>query len=145
MNFKSEKGISGIDIVASVVIVTIFISLIANLIANINLNTKDLEKKTQATSYAVDTIEIIKADGYIDSYQDKGINQEDIILEEDINNNDGTFSGYHKKVTIKDYVFIKNDQSKQANIVKELTVEISYMTRNGNQNVQISTYITKET
>ena len=85
MDFRSEKGISGIDIVASVIIVTIFIAIIANIIANINLNSKDIEKKTQATSYAVDEIEIIKAEGYLESYQDKGINQEDIISEEDIN------------------------------------------------------------
>ena len=43
-----------------------------------------------------------------------------------------------------DYVLIKNDQTKQANIVKEITVEISYMNRKGTQNVQISTYVTKE-
>ena len=127
MDFRSEKGISGIDIVASVIIVTI-----------------DIEKKTQATSYAVDEIEIIKAEGYLESYQDKGINQEDIISEEDINDENGQFTGYHKKISIKDYVLIKNDQTKQANIVKEITVEISYMNRKGTQNVQISTYVTKE-
>ena len=138
MDFRSEKGISGIDIVASVIIVTIFIAIIANIIANINLNSKDIEKKTQATSYAVDEIEIIKAEGYLESYQDKGINQEDI------NDENGQFTGYHKKISIKDYVLIKNDQTKQANIVKEITVEISYMNRKGTQNVQISTYVTKE-
>ena len=136
MYFRSEKGISGIDIVASVIIVTIFIAIIANIIANINLNSKDIEKKTQATSYAVDEIEIIKAEGYLESYQDKGINQKDIIS--------GQFTGYHKEISIKDYVLIKNDQTKQANIVKEITVEISYMNRKGTQNVQISTYVTKE-
>lgn len=144
MDFRSEKGVSGIDIVASVIIVTIFIAIIANIIANINLNSKDIEKKTQATSYAVDEIEIIKAEGYVESYQDKGINQEDIILEEDINDENGNFSGYHKKISIKDYVLIKDDKTKQANIVKEITVEISYMNRKGTQNVQISTYVTKE-
>ena len=138
MDFRSEKGISGIDIVASVIIVTIFIAIIANIIANINLNSKDIEKKTKATSYAVDEIEIIKAEGYLESYQDKGINQEDI------NDENGQFTGYHKKISIKDYVLIKNDQTKQANIVKEITVEISYMNRKGTQNVQISTYVTKE-
>ena len=139
MDFRSEKGISGIDIVASVIIVTIFIAIIANIIANINLNSKDIEKKTKATSYAVDEIEIIKAEGYLESYQDKGINQKDIISEEN-----GQFTGYHKEISIKDYVLIKNDQTKQANIVKEITVEISYMNRKGTQNVQISTYVTKE-
>lgn len=144
MDFRSEKGVSGIDVVAAVVIITIFIAIITNIIANINLSSKDIEKKTQATSYAVDEIEIIKAEGYLESYQDKGINQEDIILEEDINDENDQFTGYHKKISIKDYVLIENDQIKQTNIVKKITVEISYMNRKGTQNVQISTYITKE-
>ena len=65
-------------------------------------------------------------------------------MEEDINDENGKFTGYHKKITIKDYVLIKNDQTKQPNILKEITVEISYMNRKGTQNVKISTYITKE-
>ena len=67
-----------------------------------------------------------------------------LILVEDINDENGQFTGYHKEISIKDYVLIKNDQTKQANIVKEITVEISYMNRKGTQNVQISTYLTKE-
>ena len=69
---------------------------------------------------------------------------DDVFREEDINDENGQFTGYHKKISIKDYVLIKNDQTKQANIVKEITVEISYMNRKGTQNVQISTYVTKE-
>ncbi len=68
---KEEKGITGIDIAISVVIITIFIAIIANLIANINVNNKDIERKTKATSYAVQEIEKIKAQGYITDYEGK--------------------------------------------------------------------------
>lgn len=144
MSIKEEKGISGIDIVVSVIILTIFISLIGNIITNINLNSKDIERKTQATSYAVDEIETIKASGYLETYKDKGINQEDIINEQDINDDSGNFTGYHKKVTIKDYQLIKKDTTKEKNILKQLTVEISYKSGSKDKNIQISTYITKE-
>ena len=144
MSIKEEKGISGIDIVVSVIILTIFITLIGNIITNINLNSKDIERKTQATSYAVDEIETIKAIGYLATYEDKGINQEDIISEQDINDESGNFTGYHKKVTIKDYQLIKNDTTKEKNVLKQLTVEISYKSRSKDKNIQISTYITKE-
>lgn len=144
MSIKEEKGISGIDIVVSVIILTIFITLIGNIITNINLNSKDIERKTQATSYAVDEIETIKASGYLATYEDKGINQEDIISEQDINDESGYFTGYHKKVTIKDYQLIKNDTTKEKNVLKQLTVEISYKSRSKDKNIQISTYITKE-
>lgn len=71
MNIKEEKGLTGIDIAISIVLITIFIALIANLIANINLNSEDTKRKTIATSYAVQEIEQIKALGYIDDYQEK--------------------------------------------------------------------------
>lgn len=71
MRVKEEKGMTGIDIAISVIIITIFIAMVANLIANINLNSKDVERKTIATSYAVQEIEQIKAIGYIDSYHGK--------------------------------------------------------------------------
>jgi hypothetical protein len=143
MLIKNEKGVTGIDIVVSVIIITIFIALIANLIATINLNSSDIEKKTQATSYAVEEIEKIKADGYIANYENKGIDSEETLLDEDINNNDG-FTGYHKTVKIKDYILIKEDTSKEKNILKEITVEISYKSRKDTESVKISTYITSE-
>ena len=39
MSIKDEKGLTGVDIAISLVIVTIFVAFIATLIANINLDT----------------------------------------------------------------------------------------------------------
>ena len=69
MVIKGEKGVTGIDIAISLIIITIFIAMIANLIANININNKDSERKTKAVSYAVQEIEKIKALGYSDDYE----------------------------------------------------------------------------
>ena len=63
--------------------------------------------------------------GYIDDYDGKGITDEQIVKEEDIYSN-SEFTGYHKKVTIKDYVLIVNDSTKKQDIVKEITTEIFY-------------------
>lgn len=71
MVIKEEKGVTGIDIAISVILITIFIAMIANLIANININSKDTERKTKATLYAVQEIEKIKALGYSDNYEGK--------------------------------------------------------------------------
>lgn len=144
MHIKEEKGLAVVDISISVMIITIFIAVIGNLIININLNSKDIERKTIAISYAVQEIEQIKSLGYIDEYDDKGINDEYIIEEEDIITSDGNFSGYSKKVSIKDYTLIKNDNTKKSNLVKQVTVEIVYKLGNKDQNVKISSYITKE-
>lgn len=144
MLVKEERGITGIDIIISLIVITIFISLITNLIININSNKKETETKAQATTYAVDEIEKIKAQGYIQEYDNKGISQEDQIISEDISDTSNNFTGYHKKITIKDYVLIKNEPNGISNLVKELIVEISYRYKNSEKNVQISTYITKE-
>lgn len=139
---KNEKGFTGIDIVISVIIITVFIALIANLITNINLKSTGIERKSQATSYAVQEVEKIKAQGYKNEYEDKGISKEEILDEGDIYNN-GEFTGYHKKIKIKDYAFIQNDSTKETNLVKEITVEISYLLSNKEQKIDISTVITK--
>lgn len=140
---KNEKGFTGIDIVVSVIIITIFIALIANLIANINLKSTGIERKSEATSYAVQEIEKIKAQGYKSDYEDKGVSSIDVLEEQDININ-GKFSGYHKKTIIKDYVLIQNDSTKEANLVKEITVQISYLLANKEQNVEITTVVVKD-
>lgn len=144
---KGQKGYTGIDITISIIIITVFIAVIANLITNINLNSKNIERKSVATSYAIQEIENIKAQGYTQYYEGKGI-EEEFVEENDILDSDNNFSGYHKKITIKDYSLIQkninNDNSKISNLVKEVTVEISYSLGNNENNVIISTYITKE-
>ena len=138
---KNESGDILTDLVASVVIITIFISLISGLIANANFNIQKTQKQSEAMSYAVQEIEKTKAKG-IESYIDKGIEQEYIETDEDIYK-DNKFTGYHKKVTIDDYVLVKNDTTKESNILKVVNVEISYKLGGKDNNVNLSTYITK--
>ncbi len=143
MLVKEEKGLTGVDIAISIVVMTIFIAMIANLIANITLNTQDIKRKSTATSYAIQEIEKVKAQGYIDDYNSKGIDSEDVLKDEDIYSN-SEFSGYHKKVTIKDYVLVKNNKNKKQDIVKEITVEISYKLGGKDKKVTITTYVAKK-
>lgn len=74
------------------------------------------------------------------SMKENGINTEEVIKEEDIVESEN-FTGYHKKILIKDYVLITGDTTKQSNLVKEITVEISYKLAGEDKNVKISTYI----
>lgn len=143
MLVKNEKGLTGVDITISIVVMTIFMAMIANLIVNIKLNTQDIKRKSTATSYAVQEIEKIKAQGYINDYDSIGINSEETLKDEDIYNN-SEFSGYHKKVTIKDYVLVINNNTKTKDIVKEITVEISYKLGSKDKKIVISTYVSKE-
>ena len=76
MIIKEEKGVTGIDISISLIVITIFISMIASLIANININAEDTQRKTKATSYAIQEIEKIRALGYSTEYEGKEINKD---------------------------------------------------------------------
>lgn len=143
MLVKNEKGLTGVDITISIVVMTIFMAMIANLIVNIKLKNQDIKRKSTATSYAVQEIEKIKAQGYINDYDSMGINSEETLKDEDIYNN-SEFSGYHKKVTIKDYVLVINNNTKTKDIVKEITVEISYKLGSKDKKIVISTYVSKE-
>ena len=142
---KKENGFTGVDIVISVCVLTIFIAIIGNLVVLINLNYKNIERKSKAMTYAIQEIETIKALGYQDKYEGKGINTRDNLLEEeaDIYEN-GKFTGYHKCVYVEDYVYIKQDMDKKSNKLKQITVEISYGFGNKKQLISLSTSLVKE-
>jgi len=151
MSKKSEKGETAIDIAVSIVIFTIFISMIANIILNTNLNKTKIKRKSEATSYAISEIEKIRGKGYNkteNDYDGKGIKQEDVLEDEDIYNNN-EFTGYHKKVTIKDYSLIQKENNPNvennitSDIVKKITVEISYKLSGKDENITLVTYVAK--
>ena len=73
--------------------------------------------------------------------KENGIEEEEVVEESDIVDKDSNFTGYHKKISIKDYVLVTGDNTKQPNIIKELTVEISYKLIGEYKNITLSTYI----
>ena len=133
-SIKDEKGLTGVDIAISLVIVTMFVAIIANLIAN----------KSKALAYAVQEIETRRATGYIEKYNGMGTSKEgETLKEEDIYNN-SEFTGYHKVVSIKDDILVENSGTKTADTTKQITVEVFYKLGNKEESIKISTYISKE-
>ena len=143
-SIKDEKGLTGVDIAISLVIVTMFVAIIANLIANINLDTEKMDRKSKALAYAVQEIETRRATGYIEKYNGMGTSKEgETLKEEDIYNN-SEFTGYHKVVSIKDDILEENSGTKTADTTKQITVEVFYKLGNNEESIKISTYISKE-
>lgn len=139
-SIKDEKGLTGVDIAISLVIVTMFVAIITNLIANINLDTEKMDRKSKALAYAVQEIETIRATGYIEKYNGM---KEEKLKEEDIYNN-SEFTGYHKVVSIKDDILVENSGTKTADTTKQITVEVFYKLGKNVESIKISTYISKE-
>lgn len=139
MNIKSQKGFTGIDIAISVIVLFIFVTLIAVLIYNSNSSSKELELKTEATYLAIDEIENIKNEGF-EAIETIRYNPDNPYYK----NEETETEGFYKQVIIKDYADIKaEDQSIIPNLVKQVTVQISYMFKGETQIVELSTILSK--
>ena len=139
MDFHNEKGYTGIDISVSVVILFIFVSIISMMIYQMNSSAKEVQLKTDATYLAINEIENIKNQG-IDEYIGKSVaNGNNVITE-----NQEVEEGYYKTVTVIDYTDIDGNQDKTKDLVKKVTVKISYMFKAKEQSVELSTVLSKE-
>lgn len=137
MKLQSEKGFTGIDIAVSVVIIFIFVSTIAMLIYQVNSTSKEVSLKSDAIYLAINEIEQVKMNG-IEAYIGKRNNSVIGTANQLVS---GT-EGYYKTITVQDYADI--DSSATLDIVKRVTVKISYMFRAKEQTIELSTILSKE-
>ena len=138
MKIKGEKGITGIDITVSILVITIFISLIGVLIFNIDSQSKSIERRTEAAYQAVNLIEELK-----------GMTIEELeALSEDEKNGyiDGT--SYTKQIEIVDYKDLteenQNDDTIQSGILKKVTVTVLYKDGADTEEISLSAIVTKD-
>lgn len=143
MKIKNEKGVTGIEVAIAVVLIFIFVSVIASLIYRINSKSKEIELKSEAIYIAVDEIETIKAKDFsefeelnITSTKDKDGN--------DLANQPTSKEGFYKTIVVEDYTDKEENKDKIPNLVKRVTVKISYMFKAKEQTVELSTLLLKE-
>ena len=133
MNLKSEKGFTGVEINIAVIIIFIFVSIFSALFANINSHKKAIQLKSEAVYIAIDEIETIKNIGIIEG-------QDLTTINEPVSDKEG----FYKTITVLDYADMEGNEDKEHDIVKKITVEISYMHKAEVQKVELSTIISKE-
>lgn len=133
---KSENGITGIDIVVSVLIITIFVAILATIFFNINTDSKSIERKTEATYHAISLIEEIKNKSFeeLNNFIDK---EGSSILDEN-----GKATPYTKKISVIDYAEMEGNEDKVPNILKKVTVEVSYLDKGETDKIELSTLLT---
>ena len=138
MDIKGQKGFTGADVTVAVLIITIFAGIIASLYQNYTLSSKQIERKTEATNYAVEAIEEIKANA--NEYL-TGDNESKEVIQVYENTPIGN-TGYSKTVTLEDY----KQKNEEANVgyVKLVEVTIKYKVGNKDETVELSTTISKE-
>lgn len=141
---RSQKGYTGIDIAISVIVIFIFVSLITMLIYNFNSSADELKIKSDATYIAVNEIEKIKSLGISEfTGMDKNTKVDkdgNSLINQPVEGNEG----FYRTITITDYKDINTDESVMKDIVKRITVKISYMYKGKERNVELSTVLTKE-
>ena len=123
MKFYSEKGYTGVDIAISVIVIFIFVSLISFLIYRFNSSAKEVELKSEAMNK--------------DTKEDKNGNS---LENQKVENKEGFF----KTIIVQDYADLDNNSEKIPNLVKKVTVKISYMFQAKEQSVELSTILSKE-
>ena len=138
MKIKSEKGITGIDITVSILVITIFISLIGVLIFNIDSQSKSIERRTEAAYQAVNLIEELK-----------GMTIEELeALSEDEKNGYIDETSYTKQIEIVDYKDLteenQNDDTIQSGILKKVTVTVLYKDGADTEEISLSAIVTKD-
>ncbi len=140
---KNEKGYTSIDIAISVIIITMFISLIAVLVYRFNSTSNKLELQSEATSIAIDEIENIKAKGF-EAYQHMNKKTKEDENGQSLINQPTGREGFYKTISVQDYTDIEGNEEKTKDIVKKITVKISYIFQAKEQVVELSTILLKE-
>lgn len=140
---KNEKGFTGMDVVISVIVLFIFVSLIATLMYKYKSSSKEVDLKSEATYIAIDEIEKVKNNGF-EKYDTLNV---DSTTDEDGNslkNQPTQTKGFYKTIKVEDYTDIEGNEDKTPNLVKRVTVEISYVFKGNTQTVELSTVLNKE-
>lgn len=140
MNFRSEKGFTGIDIAVSVVIIFIFISIIAMLSYRINSTSKEIQLKSDAIYVAINEIENAKSKG-LEEFKGRSVADGNSVVVENVETEK---QGYYKTIIVLDYTDLDGNADKTKDIVKKVTVKITYMYKAKEQSVELSTLLTKE-
>lgn len=144
MNLKEENGFSGVDISISIIILFIFISVIATLWYEFNSSSQKIKKRGDAIEIAINEIEDIKSKGFVEF---EGLNSKSEIDKNGKNLKEQKIegkSGYYKTILVQDYNEINTLPNIKENIVKKVSVIITYQYKGEEQKVELSTIFSNE-
>ena len=151
MKIKSEKGFTGVDLALAIVVLFTLISVLVMIMNRLTSKAKEIEYKSMATNYAVSIIENVKS---LD-FQKLTVQKEKFLINEETGgvvttenlpikekNKD---TGFYKTITVEDYVDVATNPGTTLvrNILKIVTVKITYQYRGQTQTVELSTPVSK--
>lgn len=141
MNFKNNKGLTGVDIAISSAIFMIFVSLIVALFYNSSITSTKVERKSVATNKAIEIIEALKVTEftYLIPTDETPMTLENlnIYTSKEIN----IPNGYNLEISIKNPEKDGIEDESMGEIMKIVTVDVSYSIGKNTENVTITTLI----
>ncbi len=139
MNLRNQKGFTGADVIIAVLVIAVFGSIIIGLYNNYTIVSKEVERKAQATQYAIGVIEEIKQNSST-YFNSENANKKEITVYNNETIADNT--AYSKTAIIKDYA--ATNTKAQLGYVKEVQVVLNYKLGKEVQSVELNTIIAKE-
>lgn len=171
MNFRENKGYTGIDISIAILVFVILVPLIIAIAYNISSSGNYTDQKAYAVNIAANTLEIAKSVGKLENVYSKTADTPQTIVGEtyitklsstmqriDANNTpsivndkitfvvtDEKNNRYKIQTEVTDYVDTLDPIPADAkhNVVKKVTSKVYFSTGKTEQNVEISTIISK--
>ena len=146
MNFKKNKGYVAVDASIAIIVLMIIIPTIAGMIYNVNTTNNFIDRKTEAISIAVNTIEAVKGiyitelnnEKIIDVVQGvySNLDENELTLEKDNNT-------YKLDIEIQDYADTTEGKAKSAisGKVKVVKVIVTFKSDKQENNVELNTVI----
>ena len=153
MNFKNNKGYTGIDISIAMIIILIFIPTIFGIVYNLQKTRARTERKAVAINIATDVLEIAKSLNYSEVFISNENSEFKTLLNNkysslEISNNTVNFNysdvnniHYKIQVTVSNYYPADIEVQDQNDLVKQITVEVMYPVGNSTKSINISTVL----
>lgn len=151
---KQNKGIAGTDALIAILIISLFTGLIATILYNIYLSNTSLKRMTTANSHVVNILEycdklyyedltttekLIEKYNYLSEVQEVD-SPEDNRLERIWKLQGTVDNGYNAQIVLDKY----NPDENTFDLVRKITVKISYKVGNRNQEIAVSRIKTRE-
>lgn len=159
MNFRNNKGFTGIDISVAVIVILIFIPTVFGIVYNMQKTRVKTERQVEAVDVATNILEIAKITPYNENYNttlNANITQKGYTatskLETDVENGEQNFNylyysytgkndiHFRTQVEIQKYIPQGQDQS-APDLVKIVKVTVTYPIGNEFKTIDISTLI----
>lgn len=143
MKLKNDRGVTGVDLAVSMVILMVFVSFIAALFYNLSSTAKRIDRKSAATNLAIEVIESMKTTSFtdLDAHQ---VTQEEITVDSFYTLTSKTITipnGYTVKISIENPQKDGQPNEELGTVAKVITAEVRYFEKNKEETVKIETLV----